>query len=352
MLRASIALALAVAAAACTKSAPTQPSTESAAVAAADLTASIVAPRPLSPVNDAQIRNVDQPVVLVVQNAVSTQAGVTYTFEVATDSGFSAKVQTKDGVAEGSGGQTRVTLDALTPARDYYWHARATSGGTTGLFGAVYKFTVGPAVTVNAPSPIAPLTNAQTGVRPTLRVTNATRTGPVGAITYRFELSTAATFATTVASATVAEGINETGYTPPLDLTLGTLYFWRATAIDASNGVTSAASAVQSFTPVDALWPGQQPPGTKGHAFQGPGWDKQSVVSFTGVRFDSPPIDEARIFDLLDRGFDPQGAIDWMNSHGYSTPAVWYPSVLAIGFQWTYVAYIDGRWELVFRVGA
>jgi hypothetical protein len=352
MLRASIALALAIAAAACTKSAPTQPSADSAAAVAADLTASIVAPRPLSPANNAQIRNVDQPVVLVLQNAISTQSGVTYTVEVATDAGFGAKVQTKDNVTEGSGGQTRVTLDALTPARDYYWHARATSGGTTGLFGAAYKFTVGPAVQVNPPVPIAPLTNSQTGVRPTLRVANATRTGPAGAITYRFEIASASSFATVVASATVSEGINETGYTPPIDLTLGTLYFWRATAIDATNGITSPVSAVQSFTPVDALWPNAQPSGTKGHAFQGPGWDRQSVVSFAGVRFDSPPIDESRIFDLLDRGYAPQDAIDWMNQHGYPTPAVWYPSVLAFGFQWTYVAYVDGRWELVFRVGA
>src|SRR5438094_855509 len=93
-----------------------------------------------------------------------------------------------------------------------------------------------------APRPLSPANNAQTASRPTLRVANATRTGPAGAITYRFEISTSSAFATTVASAAVSEGINETGYTPPLDLTLNTLYFWRATAIDASNGIGSAPS--------------------------------------------------------------------------------------------------------------
>jgi len=46
---------------------------------------------------------------LVVTNAVSTQSGTTYAFEVATDAGFASKVQTKDNIAEGSGGQTRLS---------------------------------------------------------------------------------------------------------------------------------------------------------------------------------------------------------------------------------------------------
>jgi hypothetical protein len=37
-----------------------------------------------------------------------------------------------------------VKLDALAAAKDYYWHARAPVGGTTGPFGPIYKFTVGP----------------------------------------------------------------------------------------------------------------------------------------------------------------------------------------------------------------
>ncbi len=86
-------------------------------------------------------------------------------------------------------------LDALPAGRDYYWHARAQGAGTTGVYGATFKFTVGPAVTINAPVPIAPLTNAQTGTRPALRVANAVRSGPAGAITYRFEISTVSSFA-------------------------------------------------------------------------------------------------------------------------------------------------------------
>ena len=72
---------------------PTQPTASSAPVDGTDLTASVTVPRALSPGVAAQIRNLDQPVTLVVANAVITQsAAATYTFEVATDTTFANKV--------------------------------------------------------------------------------------------------------------------------------------------------------------------------------------------------------------------------------------------------------------------
>ena len=152
----ALSLCAAAVSAACTGSSPAQPSSATSAAAAnAALTASIIAPRPLSPANNSQVQFSSQPVTLTVLNAVVTQAAVTtYTFEVATDSGFSTKVQTKDGVTEGSGGQTSVKLDTLAASKDYYWHARATAGGTTGVFGSTFKFTIGAAISLNAPAPI------------------------------------------------------------------------------------------------------------------------------------------------------------------------------------------------------
>jgi hypothetical protein len=192
--------------------------------------------------------NLAQPVTLTVLNAIVTKpGGTTYTFEVATDAAFSAKVQTKDAVVEGSGGQTAIKLDALAAAKDYYWHARATAGGTTGVFGAVFKFTIGPAISINAPVPIAPLNGTGTGSRPTLRATDATRTGPAGAISYRFEISPTSTFASIVATGTTVEGVNETGFTPAADLPIQTTLFWRVTAIDPANAISSPASTPQSF---------------------------------------------------------------------------------------------------------
>src|SRR4051794_34469806 len=55
-------------------------------------------PAAITPANGATIPNGAQPVTLAINNAMVTDAGagVTYTFEVATDSGFANKVQTKD----------------------------------------------------------------------------------------------------------------------------------------------------------------------------------------------------------------------------------------------------------------
>jgi len=59
-----------------------------------------------------------------------------------------------------------------------------------------------------------------------------------------------------------------------------------------------------------------------------------------------------QLFDLLDRGFDPDGAIGWMKTNGYPTTAVWYPDVKSIGLPFQYLALVNGAWELVLRFGA
>jgi hypothetical protein len=152
--------------------------------------------------NGAQVANQTQPVKLVVNNApaAATAGARTYTFEVASDVAFTTKVQTKDGVAEGSG-QTSVTLDPLTSVKDYYWRARAQTGTTPGTFSDPFKFTIGAAITLAAPAPIGPLTNAETTPRPALRVSNASRSGPTGAITYKFEIARDSSFGSTSSSA-------------------------------------------------------------------------------------------------------------------------------------------------------
>ena len=292
-----------VAAVACGSSSTTSPSTSGS------LTASIVAPHPSTPGNNAVVANAAQPVTLVATNAVISQStAATYTFEVATDSGFANKVQSKSGVAQGANGATSAALDALAAGKDYWWHVSATGGGTTGAFSPAYKLTIGPAIVINAPVPIAPLTNATTMARPALRVTNATKIGTTAALTYKFEISTSATFATIVTSGTNTEGINETGFIPTIDLPTTGLLYWRATAIDATDGVQSLSSSVQSFTanvPSQAgaiaaqlgitLWPGVQPPGATGHATMGTDWTVEPITSFDGHTFLNPPVDELQI---------------------------------------------------------
>jgi hypothetical protein len=337
---------------ACSSSSPLQPS--------------VTTPRLLQPANGAQISNASQPVTLVVGNAITTGTSpLTYTFEVATDAAFASKVFTSSNVAQGASGQTTVLLGTLGSGSGYYWHART---GTTGVFTAAYQFTIGPAIVINAPTPVTPLNGATTSGWPPFTVSDATRSGPAAALVYRFDIATSAAFTTIVLSSTVAETPGQTSFTPASSQPAPpqNALFWRAVAIDPVNVIASPPSVPQSFTyaavPSPAaliaaqegavLWPGAQPPGINGQAVLGDFWGVANVVSYTGVTFLNPPLEALRIFDLLDRGMDPQSAINWMHANGYPTVAAWYPAAAVIGFQYEYMALINGVWSLVLKVGA
>jgi hypothetical protein len=166
---------------------------------------------------------------------------------VATDSNFSNKVQTKPDVAEGNG-QTSVKLDNLAGGADYYWHVKANSGGTQGVFGPTYKFTVGPQITLGAPTLIGPIAAAQTGAMPVLSFTNGSKTGPVGPITYRVEVSTAQNFAANIFDLFVPETAgSRTDYQVLAEFPAETSLFWRVTTYDAANSVASPVSSTGTF---------------------------------------------------------------------------------------------------------
>src|SRR5258705_7494340 len=175
------AAAVCLAAAACSKSSsPAQPTAAVVASTAdaANATASVTVPRPVVPAAGASIRNVDQPVTLVVANAVLTQsAAATYTFEVSTDSGFASKAYSKSGVAAGTSGQTSLTIDKIAAGTSYFWHARAEGGGTIGPFSAARALTIGPAIVIDSATLVSPISNTGTNARPTFTATNATRSG-------------------------------------------------------------------------------------------------------------------------------------------------------------------------------
>jgi hypothetical protein len=306
----------------------------------------------IQPSDGAQVSNTDQPILLVVQNATMTGSSApTYTFEIAVDSAFATKVQIKDAVPQGTS-QTSVTLETLPPGKDYYWHVRAQTAAKTGAFSGAFKFTIGSSVTINAPTVISPGNAAQTPVRPTFTVSNAIRQGPAGAITYEFDISTTAAFGSILVQGKVPEGPGQTSFTPSSDLPSNTALFWRAFAIDGSSGVVGTPTSAQTFTTGSSLWSGNQPPGTNGHAVLGDNWQTQTVVSFNGVVYTSPTLDQRQVFDLVNKGMSPQAAIDWMHANGYPTSAAYFSSVNVIGFPFSYIALVNGRWDLVIRSGA
>ena len=204
-------------AAACSKSSPASPTAAPAAAAVdASLTGSVTTPRPLAPAAGAAIPNLSQPVTLTVQNAIVTKAGgTTYTFEVATDAAFTAKVQTKDAVAEGSGGQTSVKLDALARreglllacARHRRRHHRRVrrhvqvhdrAGDCDQRAGADRADQRG--------GDRARVRRCAPPTRPA--------PGPPAPISYRFEISSSSAFSSILVTGTNSEGVNETGFIP------------------------------------------------------------------------------------------------------------------------------------------
>lgn len=212
---------------------------------------------PASPANGALFANLAQPVTLTITNATTTDVNVSviYTFDVATDSGFTNKVVTKD-VPQGTG-QTSLTLDTLPAGTTYYWRARATAGDMVGTYSGPRSFAIGPAITLQAPASAAPASGSTvTTARPTLTIANASHTGPVSTITYRFDIATDATFATVVASSAVTETLTYTSFTPPAALAYRTTYYWRARATDSGSSISGGYSSTATFvTPADPNGP-------------------------------------------------------------------------------------------------
>ncbi len=249
----STALVVAVSAAACTKSSPTRPSDAAAAGTAASVTdattgITITTPTPASPADGARFKYTDQPLTLSVNNAAATGGTITYSFQVASDAAFGSIVFSKDGVAAGSG-TTSVKVDTLTGNKDYFWRARAVSGGTTSPYSKARTFNVGPQIVIQAPTPVSPANGGQSsGSSPTLTVQNASRTGPAGAIVYSFAISDSSSFGSILGSNTVAEGGDgQTSATISARLTANATYYWRVQAIDSTNNISGPFSAVWSF---------------------------------------------------------------------------------------------------------
>ena len=84
-------------------------------------------------------------------------------------------------------------------------------------------------------------------------MTNATRSGPVGALTYKFEIATNSAFSPVLVTATVNEGVSRTTFTPSTDLPAETTLFWRVTASDVANGVTGPTTLPATFVTTFAI---------------------------------------------------------------------------------------------------
>ena len=222
----------------------------------------ISAPALLGPAQGFKFKENEQPIRLVVQNATSNGVRtLSYSFEVATDSGFGTKVFSRSGVAPGDG-KTSVQVDRLEIGRAYYWRAWAEDGANTGVRASA-GFEIYPKPVVNPPALVAPVNNAVAGSNtPTLTVHNASSVGPVGGLAYEFQVATDQAFSRLVAAGIISEGAGDTNFKTS-GLTAGTVHYWRVRAGDGES--SSPWSTTQVFrTPAPPIDPPPPPPSDGG----------------------------------------------------------------------------------------
>ena len=239
----------------CQKASPTRPSgVDTASASAASVTdahtgVTIVAARPASPANTAQIPWAQQPVTLSVTNGVSSSATpLTYSFEVAGDATFTKLDVSKSGIAAGAG-TTSLVLDKLAGGRAYFWRVQVNSGSGTGPYSAVRSFTMGPEVVLQPPVLSSPINGGQVFSPVVLTINNITRTGPAGPIVYTINVSADSGFGSLLFNSDVAEQSGgQTTVTAAISgLVNGSTYYWRVKATDNTNKITTPYSSVASF---------------------------------------------------------------------------------------------------------
>jgi hypothetical protein len=250
-------LALIVAAAGCTKSAPAVPSDTTAVVADVRVMAdarvgtngiTLTSPTLVSPAVNVTFRFTDQPITLTFKNAVSTGSGSrTYGVQVALDAAFTSIAYTKDGIAENANGQTTQAVDKLAGAQTYFWRVRAVAGGQTGAYTAARAFAIGPEVVLQNPVPASPANGTTVFGQPQLVANDVGRSGPIGVISYRFELADSSSFGNILFTQTVPEQAGTTAVTVTARLTDKSTYYWHVVASDSPSGVATAFSPAFSF---------------------------------------------------------------------------------------------------------
>ena len=220
----------------------------------------ISAPKMLEPAPGTKIPTEKQPVTLLVENAGSSGVRpLTYSFDIATDSTFNNKVFSRDGIAQGDAGRTSLRLtDALASGHTYFWRARAQDGANSGPYSNAAAFEVFTPVVIDVPGLLSPSPNSTVlSARPAFIVSNSTRSGPAGAMTYLIDLADSDSFSNKVATWTAPETPNQTVLTSPVDLVSGRVYYWRVRASDPTT--TGPFSATQAFQMVTVVPPTTTP---------------------------------------------------------------------------------------------
>jgi hypothetical protein len=235
----------------------------------------ITPPSPVEPRDGVKIASDQQPVTLLLANAATNgERPLSYVFEVATDTGFTNKVFTREGVTPGEGRTALRLPDPLASGRTYYWRAQAVDGANSSPVSALAFFTIFTPIVIDQPRLDFPINNARLdGLKPEFRITNAPRSGPVGVINYVLELSDTDSFANKVAIWTFRESPERTSFDAPHPLVGDKQFFWHVHAFDTNTNASGPWSDTQVFrTAVTVMAP---IPGPGGGTACGPPYPNQ-----------------------------------------------------------------------------
>ena len=311
-------------------------------------------PIPLDPKDGKNIDVGNQPITLVLANAETNGVRpISYTFEVATDTGFATKVFVRQGVTPGANGQTSLRLsDALGTGRTYYWRAQALDGANTGPVSGFAHFNIFTPIVIQKPVPLEPINNVTLdGAVPVFRFGNAPRSGPVGPFTYTIEVAESESFNVRFAIWVVAEQPNQTTLNAPATLPGTKQFFWHVRASDGAN--TGPWSDTQVFkTPTPPAPPpgggggGGGGVGTSGHLPPGPTTVDRArqIVLGTGVEFPSLTAPRASTAESEAAGVDLLRRMIWhLRLAGFDAGRQQNPSGSISGDK--LAVFADGGWH-------
>ena len=208
----------------------------------------MTAPKTLTPAAGAQIPGDQQPLTLLLENASSSgQRPLTYSFEVATESGFTNRVFAQDSVPPGDNGRTSLKLPSNLPmGKVYYWRAKAADGANQSPYSNAADFNVFTPVSFDKPTLLSPVNNAMvSNPRPTFSLADAAHQGSPLGVSYVLEISTDNAFAAKVAVWQFDESPNQTSFPSAADLPVGVQLYWHARAF--ASPVIGPWSDTQSF---------------------------------------------------------------------------------------------------------
>jgi hypothetical protein len=224
----------------------------------------ISTPNLLEPGQDWELKTRDQPLKMLFQNADTNGVRpLKYSFDIASDSGFTNIVFARTGIEPDGSGVTQFQLPDKLAAGTYWWRTRAEDGANTGPYSAVKSFIVAAQVVLAPPTPSSPSNGSTVSdLTPTFKVKAGNRSGVTSDIEYTVQVSNNSSFTSIVATFVEGETWPQTTIDRNYSFLHSKTYYWRARARHTADSELSNWSSVFTFkTPAPPAAPPPAAPG-------------------------------------------------------------------------------------------